>query len=69
MVTDPKLVDSFAAQVHVLEKMQEGLTQAIKTANGQLEELRAGKSLEDVFGPVPSKQSPAAHGGGGKDHR
>lgn len=69
MVTDPKLVDSFAAQVHVLEKMREGLTQAIKTANGQLEELRAGKSLEDVFGSVQSKQSPAAHGGGGKDHR
>jgi hypothetical protein len=68
MANDSDLVKSFEAQINVLTAMQDGITTAIKTANGQLEELRAGKSVQDVFGPGSSKQGSAAQSQGGKDH-
>jgi hypothetical protein len=70
MASDSDLVKSFLAQINVLTAMQDGIGAAIRTANGQLAELRAGKSVEDVFGSGSSKQGSAAQRQGGKEqHR
>ena len=69
MVIDKDFVDSFQRQIDLLENMEDAVKQAIHEAKKNLDLLKAnpGKNIEDVI--RPDQQSPAAHGGRGKDHK
>jgi hypothetical protein len=69
MLVDQSFVDRFNDQIDVLKKQKASLDAAIGRASDKLRLLKAnlGKNIEDVISP--DQQSPAAKGGGGKDHR
>jgi prefoldin subunit 5 len=65
MAIDNNFADRFQQQIESLESLKRAVEGAIREANEQIKEMRAGKSMEEVLGPVPPKPNPAAQGGGG----
>jgi hypothetical protein len=73
MVIDEAFIGRFKNQIDVLTNLRDTAQGALDRAKDKLVKLNDpgnfGKNIEDVFGPVPSKQGPAAQGGRGKDHK
>jgi hypothetical protein len=68
-MVDQNFINGFQKQIDVLKKLEASVGKAIETANGQIKDLKDGKSMEHVFPPALSKQSPAAQSGDRKGHR
>jgi hypothetical protein len=50
-------IERFQKEIKLLKNLQERAGEAIGRAEGQLKQVvEEGKSVEDVFGPVPSRK-------------
>ena len=60
MAIEKDFIDRFQQQIDLLKNLEQAVQDAIVRAEGQIKKMRDGESMEQVFGPVPSKPSPAA---------
>ncbi len=64
-IIDEEFRKCFEEQTVFLEYLEKQVHDAVDRAKGRIAKMGPGKSMRDVFGPAPPKQSPAAQGGGG----
>jgi hypothetical protein len=59
MAYDDKLAKELDSQIKDLVRLRDRVEEAIERANGKLEDVKKGKSREEVFSrPTQSKSSP-----------
>jgi hypothetical protein len=55
MAKDDDLIEKLKKQIHLLNNLENAVTDAIGRANRKLEELRRGEPIEKVFAVSPKK--------------
>jgi hypothetical protein len=62
---DDIFIRRFKEQTDFLKNLEKQVHDAVERAEGRIAKMQPGKSMEEVFGPLPPTQSPVAQGGGG----
>jgi tetrahydromethanopterin S-methyltransferase subunit A len=65
MAIEKEFIDRFQQQIDLLKNLEKAIQDAIVRADGKIKKMRDGKSMEEVFGPAPPKQTPGGQDGGG----
>jgi hypothetical protein len=64
-IIDEEFIKRFKEQTAFLENLEKQVHDAVQRAKGRIAKMQPGKSMKEVFDPLPPKQSPAAQRGGG----
>jgi hypothetical protein len=56
MAIDKDFIENFEKQRDLLKSLEQAVHDAIVRADERIKAMKKGKSMEEVFGPVPPKQ-------------
>jgi hypothetical protein len=56
MAIDEGFIKRFEQQADLLRNIEKQVHEAVLRADKRIKEMREGKSMEEVFGPVPPKK-------------
>ena len=68
-IIDEEFIKRFKEQTAFLKNLEKQVHDAVRRAEGWIAKMQPGKSMKEVFGPVPPKQSAGGSGRWWRWHR